>query len=44
MEAILKIAQTGSPSQLFLMASTFDIGEGPRSKKTWSQSVLGGAQ
>ena len=36
-----------SPKQVvhpnfFLMASTFDIGGGPRSKKTWSQTVLGG--
>ena len=42
MAAILKWPKTGSPSDFYLMASTFDIGEGLMSKKTCSQIFLGG--
>ena len=42
MAAILKLAQTGNPSQRFFMASLFDVGESLGSPETWSQTDLGG--
>ena len=43
MAAILKWPKIGSPSDLYLMASTFDIRGGLMSKKkTWSQTFMGG--
>ena len=42
MAAILKWPKTGSPSAFYLMASTFDIGRGLMSKKSWSQIFMGG--
>ena len=42
MAAILKWPEIGSPSDLYLMASTFDIRGGLMSKKTWSQTFMGG--
>ena len=42
MAAILKGPKIGSPSDLYLMASTFDIEGGLMSKKTWSETCIGG--
>ena len=42
MAAILKWPKIGSPSDLYFMASTFDIRGGLTSKKTWSQTFMGG--
>ena len=42
MAAILKWHKTGSPSDFYLMALTFDIGGGLVRKKTWSQTFMGG--
>ena len=43
MAAILKWPKIGSPSDFYLMASTFNIGGGLMSKKkTWSQTFMGG--
>ena len=42
MAAISKWPKTGSPSDFYLMASTFDIGGGLMSKKTLSQIFMGG--
>ena len=42
MAAILKWPKIGSPSDFNLMASTFNIGGGLMSKKTWFQTFLGG--
>ena len=42
MAAILKWPKISSPSDFYLMTSTFDIGEGLMIKKTWSQTFIGG--
>ena len=42
MSAILKWPKTGSLSDFYFIASTFDIGGGLMSKKDWSQIFLVG--
>ena len=42
MAAILKWPKIGSPSDFYLMASTFDIEGGLMSKKTWFETFMGG--